>query len=125
MSETKPEDFAPTGMEETMRNRRLASEAARAGMSETRQRHTPGEWTVTMQPDGLYAVSGRADNAAGTPLLVAVNLSKANARLIAAAPDLLASCRNLARRVQASSPGPWGKALVEEARAAIAAAEGR
>ena len=125
MSEVKPEDFAPTGMEETMRNRRLASEAARAGMSETRQRHTPGEWTVTMQPDGLYAVSGRADNAAGTPLLVAVNLSKANVRLIASAPDLLAACRAAVKELDVLQPDIDVGETLAALRAAIALAEGK
>lgn len=51
--------------------------------------YTPNEWIVTYQHDGLFSVYGHADNAAQTPLLVAKDLSKANANLIATAPKLL------------------------------------
>ena len=72
-------------------------------MSET---HTPGKWTVKQQVNGLWEVCGHAPNAAQTPLIVAYDLSEANARLIAAAPDLLVASRMM-RNTSTGGRIPW------------------
>jgi hypothetical protein len=51
--------------------------------------------------------------------------AESNARLIAAAPDLLTTLRNLVELVESRAPEASGWPDVESARAAIAKAEGR
>lgn len=91
-------------------------------------KHTPGPWTTTSihpQRDWVNA-SGRAALAE-----VAVVVSgrewpegKANARLIAAAPDLLAACTRALGFVD-SMPDNDNVGLADCLRAVIAKAEGR
>jgi len=87
--------------------------------------HTPGPWTMEPCPDGIdiYAPKGR---------ICMLNLDEPeegngldlNARLIAAAPDLLAVAAMLDRIAgQVPFTGPFHDAIVA-ARAAIAKAKG-
>lgn len=61
------------------------------------QRHSTGDWTYTMQPDGTLFELRAGDTmiiygcgCCGSPLVGGD--AEANARLIAAAPDLFAAC---------------------------------
>ena len=85
-------------------------------------RHTPGPWT---RSDDIIS--------AGTLHVAMVTVFpenwKANARLIAAAPDLLAVVREVAEAFLTSAGKPWGYCSINEstrarAQAAIAKAEG-
>lgn len=101
-----------------------------------RMSHTPGPWTVTWDEFGGYdcmtpAFRVRDENDRAVVTLdcgrTADPVIEANARLIAAAPDLLVALRDLCdaipdETITADPPlGCW----VEAARAAIAKAEGR
>lgn len=90
--------------------------------------HTPGPWTVNGKTvksvdHGHHYTVARVDNPKFTP-----EANAANARLIAAAPDLLAALRALTAVVESYEYGrPWpGRphAQMDEARAAIARATG-
>ena len=92
----------------------------------TTQQHTPGPWEADkLDSDGIPIYGGPTDNA---PLIARVydvgEDIRTNARLIAAAPDLLAALQDLleARRLHM---GPSAVRLrYEIARDAIAAATG-
>lgn len=85
-------------------------------------KHTPGPWEpVDMGRDGLICVMPKSK------LAVADCCDMNDARLIAAAPDLLAALQYLADMVSSSLAGddyaPFSK-CVNQARAAIAKATG-
>ncbi len=88
-------------------------------MSEAK--HTPGPWqwtqhfdpTISIYRDGFGQIARLYDSSAGT--------GKANARLIAAAPDLLAA---LIEIVSADDAHELTQKHIESARAAIAKATG-
>ncbi len=89
-------------------------------MSEAK--HTPGPWqwtqhfdpTISIYRDGFGQIARLYDSSAGT--------GKANARLIAAAPDLLAA---LIEIVSADDAHELTQKHIESARAAIAKATGK
>jgi len=83
-------------------------------------KHTPGPWAATQTPnDGRWAVLGPAF---ALPMFaVSPVTSEANARLIAAAPDLLDALKWLARGEHEWSAPPQAIAFMERA---IAKAEG-
>jgi hypothetical protein len=99
-------------------------------MSETQ--HTPGPWHVIDNGNGTLSIGAKEPD--GTPCQPArvngnaqeepwATVTKANARLIAAAPALLEACRDL---VQAYDVGMGKSAVgvrIDIARAAIALAE--
>ena len=101
------------------------------------QRHTPGPWHTLCHGDSLEDGSHRVtiagpstpDNFAGQVATAwrkgaSAEEVEANARLIAAAPDLLDALKGMmewARRVRAANPGME----VAEAMNAIARVEGR
>jgi len=106
-------------------------------------RHTPGPWTIEDREDRLLIWSdGRHDYIASLPAdidgldseEVAANVRKeqeANARLIAAAPDLLAAleriigaCAEEDSLESGSLHLSSGNAILKQARAAILAATG-
>ncbi len=95
-------------------------------MTTTTTKHTPGPWTISHESDGAWIYGGLSpkDNA---PALARVypdsrwHNSKANARLIAAAPQLLKACKDL---IDFTSETPASQKIMN-ARAAIAKAEGR
>lgn len=97
--------------------------------------HTPGPWSVNDWPQ---ATTDIAIGAVGTPLIakvplrdVSINEQKANARLIAAAPDLLGVIKTLVDACEgAAAQGGHtlyidlnNCLLLDDARAAIAKAE--
>jgi len=97
--------------------------------------HTPGPWTVKFSGTGnahIYGLDHKNDRIAGVMLRPTVTNNTterdANARLIAAAPDLL----SIVKRWVALDGGAWNverfanerARLLDETRAAIARAEG-
>ena len=72
-------------------------------------KHTPGPWTINEWPQSDREIS---IGAIGTPLIakafqrdVSINEQKANARLIAAAPELLQCLINAKAAIEALSDG--------------------
>jgi hypothetical protein len=74
-------------------------------MAKNETKHTPGPWTVrdnkngtlgidAKEPDGTYCQPARVNGDADDPVYGPT--TRANARLIAAAPDLLAACKEWA-----------------------------
>lgn len=93
---------------------------------------TPGTWRATKHTDTKgWTVSAGGNSIAS----VKGPAAEANARLMAAAPELLEACRALANRADATSECDHARLSCEEigcigfevkrARAAIAKAEGR
>jgi hypothetical protein len=86
-------------------------------------KHTPGPWTWVEGYNGLYG-SGKDNDVLtfadyeGMYLSYSNKYTHGNARLIAAAPDLLEALKNVIRGV----PDTWDGVI--KARAAIAKAEG-
>ena len=87
-------------------------------------KHTPGPWTFVHEGgiDGGYFIDAKED----VVVLPRGRLNEADARLIAAAPDLLAALKRMeiADRKQAAGEIYDYSNAVLEARAAIAKAEG-
>ena len=95
-------------------------------------KHTPGPWTFRPSPDNeeQYWIDGPIglnpmvhDEKIGPPIANTtlrpwITESEANARLMAAAPDLLAALKDLLPMWESGIKEPW----VEAARAAIAKA---
>jgi len=100
-------------------------------------KHTPGPWHI--EEHGIY-VKNRVWVSADRVRVAVVDqeyiggepatLSIANARLIAAAPDLLAACKSVLVWFERwawdedEPPASWGWELKDELAAAIAKAEG-
>lgn len=113
---------------------RLARDIAGAG----KVKHTPGPWHLSSKGDGRTYVEGgdTADDIACLLMDHAQSENNANARLIAAAPDLLAACKAIIathpkHHWRIGSPGSVARmeqeeqeAAIELARAAIAKAGG-
>lgn len=78
--------------------------------------HTPGPWTAT--PSGLITAGQRGLHIAQTATTGMGHAADANARLIAAAPDLLAALLEYVERHE-SEGNPEGMPEYEQARAAI------
>jgi hypothetical protein len=104
-----------------------------AGMNETVGRieqltHTPGPWTVDLLRSDRSRViriqDGNGNDIAQTTNGYPREVAEPNARLIAAAPELLAAARALLA-IYDEHLGGLGLAGVRQARAAIAKAEGR
>ncbi len=88
-------------------------------------KHTPGPWqwtqhfdpTISIYKDGFGQIARLYDSSAGT--------GKANAILIAAAPDLLAALKSIVEVIGNTEYGEIDRKLaVKDARAAIAKATG-
>lgn len=100
--------------------------------------HTPGPWRVSEEVGGAVVsekpVEGMLQGGDDTDYyggyLICESVTRANARLIAAAPDLLEACHAFCRTMAftpSSIPGALEadlNAAYEAARAAIAKAEG-
>ena len=91
-------------------------------------KHTPGPWRIATEPSGIRARHIKADSYLTVcSFLTSVSRNcgpdeiNANARLIAAAPDLLAL---LVELVDIEGPMPGTSAWGDKARAAIAKATG-
>ena len=108
----------------------------------TQAKHTPGPWSVRIDRDkydssrDVIRVRAEEDrNHPQGPLTVSrinqylADESVANARLIAAAPDLLEALRVMLRSFETGehyeTRNPYCRPYVQAARAAIAKAEGR
>lgn len=95
----------------------------------TEAKHTPGPWTVTGQKEYAYQIGiGVVTDRGIDPIAAAYGdgeAAKANAQLIAAAPDLLAACQQMLSMTVARVPltSPLRKAACARARAAIAKAK--
>jgi hypothetical protein len=99
----------------------------------TMTKHTPGPWAVDGRADHhlLVGAPGRRlrQVVAEVPLVVGgladpTPEAEANARLIAAAPDLLAACRDVLEFLDNGTPLHPGSLLHQEVEAAVARAEG-
>jgi hypothetical protein len=101
-------------------------------------KHTRGPWAVSqwceitagVDRDGddlVLAAVGRPHHSRGACSVVKGPAQRANARLIAAAPDLLSFAQWVAGLSSGQHADPWDmlKHIEEVARAAIAKAEGR
>lgn len=94
----------------------------------SRQTFTPGEWTTQDCAEGIqvYGPEGLGEKVAlvnGASEYRSWERVKANARLIAAAPDMLAALGKIARIAEGRDFAPFSN-IEKEARAAIAKAEG-
>ena len=99
------------------------------------QKHTPGPWTFhCLEPDphgvimiGGWEISTRLYDVVGGSPGVAPIRNKADARLIAAAPDLLAACQNALDALYLmgddESHLAYRQAAVKELEAALAKAK--
>ncbi len=94
-------------------------------------KHTPGPWQVgNRHPCRIIANNGGAYDLIGTTCEIDDEGTEyehqvANARLIAAAPELLASLKFMLAGAEAEPSMAIYKAHIEQARAAILKAEGR
>ena len=93
-------------------------------------KHTPGPWKVKINGIDIIAVGDTEE----TSPLARVNLAwsdidtaKANARLIAAAPELLKACRVAIETFDDDAPGAGDteKGALRRLRAAVSRAEGQ
>jgi len=86
-------------------------------------KHTPGLWTAIADSgdenadDGWYVLNDQET-------AIAVGLYEPDARLIAAAPDMLAALKAMTEYMAYAEPLGEDKAVFKNARAAIAKAEG-
>lgn len=85
-------------------------------------KHTPGPWKVS--PTSHHAHDYRIDGPDGLMDFDA-DEARANARLISAAPDLLAVCQRMLREIEFGGTNATAiRCMIEDAKAAIAKAEG-
>lgn len=93
--------------------------------------HTPGPWFVMDtkgafgQSVGLAIVSEHVDDAIVASVGGDLPGEKANAHLIAAAPDLLRACKQWLARFDGERDRECAASIVENIRAAVQKAEGR
>ena len=91
--------------------------------------HTPGPWRIG---DAGAAIFGPKTQSVSPPTVVSsmgkaggdTTAARANARLIAAAPDMLAALRDLLAGMEQHGAEKWMPHRMERARAAIAKAGG-
>jgi hypothetical protein len=86
-------------------------------------KHTPGPWNYDRSGYSLYVNSGRELVTALSMDGKRLETSEANARLIAAAPDLLKAL-NTILNICLLDNGHWAKTIEREAHEAIAKATG-
>lgn len=92
----------------------------------TKGTHTPGPWRID-RPLGYWAIGPNPHADDGQVLRLYTKPygeDEANARLIAASPDLLAACKELASRFEKTGEAWMSDPAWQAARAAIAKAEG-
>lgn len=90
-------------------------------------KHTPGPWQV-ISDDHPEAINKNLEVVAGSNILCKIgggllDVRTANARLIAAAPDLLAALQSILN-ISLMDNGHWAKTIEVEASTAIAKAKG-
>lgn len=83
--------------------------------------HTPGPWTAN--PDGLIHAGKNRLHIAQAANTGMGHAAAANARLMAAAPDMLAALQSILN-IALVDAGPWSKTIQQEAQAAIKTATG-
>ena len=108
------------------------------------RKHTPGPWTLDRTDwmdrpsQDIYVSGGEYEDEDGSPCAVGVAIvvctptgevgGNANARLISAAPDLLAACEAVVSAWESKSPLAWqpenNHALLDNLRSAILKAIG-
>lgn len=91
------------------------------------EKHTPGPWEIT-EHDGKFLLTKDVPVMIGDPIPVGVAYTKADAHLIAAAPDMLAALKEIERQRLGTDQGTLrvrSDRMWEIATAAIAKAEGR
>lgn len=88
--------------------------------------HTPGPWYVTPDACAVYEKDGLGYRADTICHIVGHPFTRANARLIAAAPDMLAALERAADELDSIMDwhGIGHPAVLRDARAAIAKARG-
>lgn len=84
--------------------------------------HTPGPWAISDRAKGL-AIGGTRNTVCSIGFTD--DQAKADAALIAAAPDLLQSLKTLAAMLPTLAPGSVADAFLADAMAVIDRAEGR
>ena len=89
-------------------------------------KHTPGPWHLAADADGTMTTNDQGAQITMWPPQGGTVEQCANARLIAAAPDLLAALQTFANLDRSTPSGLWSirPELCEAARAAIAQATG-
>lgn len=87
--------------------------------TKTKATHTPGPWSVSCSGNDVENVSG-----AGVCALYADETAEANARLIAAAPDLLAAAEAMLRSIDEGPAFGNGEIEIDKLRVAVAKARG-
>ncbi len=91
-------------------------------------KHTPGPWKV-VKLESCLTVKGPEGCRVASLFMPREEMNEANARLIAAAPDMLAALRGAANHLQACQQGeltrPFTSASLPLVLKAIAKAEGR
>jgi hypothetical protein len=102
------------------------------GRKQMTTQHTPGPWRVGDAAHTIFGPKQSDGSLAVTIASVAGNARmedyRANARLIAAAPDLLAALKDITAKLASYEKFPDGSgntATFDKARAAIAKAEGK
>jgi hypothetical protein len=95
-------------------------------MSREAMKHTPGPWFSRYDDNGFYEIGSEAVSLRMAFTHGEGETDEANARLIAAAPDLLAALKAIMFRMQTDLEAGHGWAVVERdlARSAIAKATG-
>lgn len=83
--------------------------------------HTPGPWAAN--PDGLIHAGKNRLHIAQAATIGMGHAAAANARLMAAAPDLLAALQKLVRAID-RAPANFADGLADQAREVIAKATG-
>jgi len=90
----------------------------------TNTQHTPGPWFVTPDGAAVYEKDGFGYRGETVCRLVGHPFTTANARLIAAAPDLLDALAEMLADADTLQEPYRNEAICERARAAIAKATG-
>jgi hypothetical protein len=93
-------------------------------MSREAMKHTPGPWNYDRSGYSLYVNSGRELVTALSMDGKRLETSEANARLIAAAPDLLEALKSVIAWLDAPDESAFSDSQLALARAAIAKATG-
>lgn len=94
--------------------------------------HTPGPWKVYNAFDLIRKPGSVAFERIGTPIVTVLECNegydivatKADAQLIAAAPDLLAACEAALEAIRSDADIDWMLNVESQCRAAIAKARG-
>lgn len=84
--------------------------------------HTPGPWIPKPITNAAWEIAGPGRKGYAEGIVCMVTTGEANARLIAAAPELLEALRGCFEHGEYSTP--YGKAAWDAARAALAKANG-